>query len=290
MASINAAFKNQIIELDVDSLKYTKEISPLIYETKKFKSIVSSIEEVGLVEPPVVYDENGTYTIMDGHLRIEALKNLRIKKVECLIAKEDEGYTYNKHISRIANIQEHKMILKAIEKGVPPERIAKALNIELSALMEKKNLLNGICPEVVELLKDKVVGSGVFGYLRKMKPTRQIEAVNHMIVMSDFSAKFARSLWRGTPDDQLVRPILKRSMVDFEKLARLENEVAYIENEFRVIEDAYGLNVLNLSFMKKYLESIMENEQINKFIKDHHADIYSQFNGVVGLDSLDGPI
>ena len=108
MASINAAFRNQIVELDVGSLKYSKEINPLIYETKKFKSILSSIEEVGLVEPPVVYEENGTYTIMDGHLRIEALKNLRIKKVECLIAKEDEGYTYNKHISRIANIQEHK--------------------------------------------------------------------------------------------------------------------------------------------------------------------------------------
>lgn len=288
MASINAAFKNQIIELDVDSLKYTKEINPLIYETKKFKSILSSIEEVGLVEPPVVYDENGSFILMDGHLRVEALKQLGIKKVDCLIAKEDEGYTYNKHISRIANIQEHKMILKAIEKGVPPERIAKALNIELSVLMGKKNLLNGICPEVAELLKDKVVGSSVFDYLRKMKPTRQIEAVNHMIVMSDFSAKFARSLWRGTPDEQLVKPILKRNTVDFEKLARLENEVAYIENEFRVIEDAYGLNVLNLSFMKKYLESLLDNEQINKFIKDHHADIYSQFCGVAEIEGLDG--
>jgi hypothetical protein len=41
----------------------------------------------------------------------------------------------------------------------------------------KRTLLDGVCPEVAELLKDKSVDTEVFSLLRKMKPMRQIEAV-----------------------------------------------------------------------------------------------------------------
>jgi hypothetical protein len=34
------------------------------------------------------------------------------------VSTDDEAFTYNKRISRIAPIQEHRMILKAIERGV----------------------------------------------------------------------------------------------------------------------------------------------------------------------------
>ena len=35
----------------------------------------------------------------------------------CLIATDDEAFTYNKRIKSPAIIQEHKMILKAIERA-----------------------------------------------------------------------------------------------------------------------------------------------------------------------------
>ena len=73
----------------------------------------------------------------------------------CLIATDDEAFTYNKRISRLATIQEHKMILKAIKSGVPEERIAKALDINVAMIRRKRHLLDGICPEVTDLLKDR---------------------------------------------------------------------------------------------------------------------------------------
>ena len=33
----------------------------------------------------------------------------------CLIADDDEAFTYNKRVNRLATIQEHYMIVKAIE-------------------------------------------------------------------------------------------------------------------------------------------------------------------------------
>ena len=54
--------------------------------------------------------------------------------MECLVSTDDEAFTYNKRISRLAAVQEHKMILRAIERGVPEEKIAKALNINVQSV------------------------------------------------------------------------------------------------------------------------------------------------------------
>ena len=48
------------------------------------------------------------------------------------------------------------MIAKAIERNVPKEKIAKALNINVRSLIRKATLVDGICEEVVSLLKDKM--------------------------------------------------------------------------------------------------------------------------------------
>ena len=55
--------------------------------------------------------------ILDGHLRILALKDLNVDGVVCLLSTDDEAFTYNKRVNRLATVQEHKMILKAIETG-----------------------------------------------------------------------------------------------------------------------------------------------------------------------------
>ena len=63
----------------------------------------------------------GAYFLLDGHLRIEALKELGIEEVECLIATDDDTYTYNKRVNRFPPIQEHRMIARAMDRGVAAE-------------------------------------------------------------------------------------------------------------------------------------------------------------------------
>ncbi len=57
------------------------------------------------------------------------------------------------------------MILKAIERGVPEEKIAAALDLNPRSIQRKVRLLEGICPEAVAILKDKeLAGRGVAKY------------------------------------------------------------------------------------------------------------------------------
>ncbi len=89
-------------------------------------------------------EAEGKYLIMDGHLRWHALKELCQTHADCILARDDECFTYNARVSRITPIQKHRMIVKAVNQGVPPERIAAALNLPVRVGKAFLNLLVGI--------------------------------------------------------------------------------------------------------------------------------------------------
>ncbi len=80
--------------------------------SRKFKQILASIGAVGLIEPLSVGkpDRAGQHILLDGHTRLVALKQLGFDTAPCLVATDDESYTYNNRINRLSSIQEHIMI------------------------------------------------------------------------------------------------------------------------------------------------------------------------------------
>ena len=77
------------------------------------------------------------------------------------------------------------------------EKLARALNVDIKRIKTKRTLLDRVCPEVAEMLKDKSLDTEVFSLLRKMKPLRQIEAVELMSAMNNFTARYMpRRCWR----------------------------------------------------------------------------------------------
>ena len=156
--TVAAAFECDLSRITLDLIAPLYVVSQQTKDTMKFKRIASSIREIGLVEPIVVsrdHKDPTTYTLLDGHLRLEVLKDQGATDTRCIISTDDEAYTYNKRINRLATIQEHKMILRALSLGASEERLAKALNVNIRTLQEKKRLLDGICPEAAVLLRDK---------------------------------------------------------------------------------------------------------------------------------------
>jgi hypothetical protein len=78
----------------------------------KYAQIATSMHELGIIEPPVVARDQthpGKYLLLDGHSRIEVLKDKGQTEVTRLISTDDEAFTYNKRVNRLAMIQEHRM-------------------------------------------------------------------------------------------------------------------------------------------------------------------------------------
>ncbi len=180
-ARVKAAFQPNLLVLPVPSIILLKDIPAALRTTSKYKQIMASLQHVGLIEPLVVFPVgNDQYWLLDGHVRLDVLKANQIGEVKCLVATDDEAYNYNKRVNFLPAIAEHHMILKALANGVPEERIAAALNVDVANIRKKRNLLDGICSEASNLLKEKRITASALAVLRKMKPTRQIEAAELM--------------------------------------------------------------------------------------------------------------
>ena len=150
---VKLSFERRSIILPLEQIVPLKKLRPGIKESKKYIQILGSVRVIGLVEAPVVTADNsraGQYFLLDGHLRIEVLKDLGVDVVECLVSTDDEAYTYNKRINRIAAVQEHRMIKRAVERGVPEAQIAEALGLEVGSIRRRRRMLDGICPDAAE--------------------------------------------------------------------------------------------------------------------------------------------
>ena len=64
------------------------------------------------------------------------------------------------------------------------ERLARAFNVNLSSINRRTNMLEGICPEAIELLQDKQFTPDVTRVLRNMKAARQVPYTDEAVALS----------------------------------------------------------------------------------------------------------
>ena len=180
------------------------------------------------------------------------------------------------------------MIVKAVKDGVPPERIASALNKNMKGIKERINLLNGISPEAVELLKDKQVGQSTIQILRRVKPMRQIELAELMVSANNYSKGYAEALLLGTPKDMLVDPAAPRvrTRISRDEMARMEMEMETLERDYKVAEDKYAENMLNLTVLLGYVRRLLGNAKIERFLSTRHTDMLVEFERIAATDGV----
>ena len=248
-------FEANLRTIQIDAILPVKQLPATVPKSQKYGQIAASIREVGLIEPPVVAraaGQEGSFILLDGHVRLHVLKEMGETTVTCLVATDDESFTYNKRISRLATIQEHKMIRKAIERGVSEEKLALALDLNRQSIVRKAKLLDGICEEAVGILKDKHCATAVFEILRKMKAMRQIEAAELMMNANNYSPAYISAILAGTPQAQLVDTKKPKKMrgITPEAMARMERELARLQEGITSIQDSYGQDHLQLTVIK----------------------------------------
>lgn len=281
------------ITLALDRILPSRKAPEGLNTSRKFKQIMASMEAVGLIEPLSVgkADKNtGQHILLDGHMRLLALRQLGYVDAPCLIATDDESYTYNNRINRISSIQEHHMLRRAVERGVSPERLAKALNVDISQIHKKVSLLEGICPEAVEMLKDQHFSANLGSVLRKLKPTRQVECVELMLTANNMTVAYAEALLAATPPHLLVsekRP-RKISGVTAEQMVKMEREMGNIQGQLKLVEKSYGQDVLLLVLARGYLGKLIDNKAVFRFLSQRQPDVLAEFENIIQTVALDG--
>ena len=289
-AKSKVAFEMWKREVELTRLLPTKVVKNA-QNLRRYRAIVDSIPELGLIEPLMVYPQAGggeNWLVLDGHLRLLALKQIGWKTADVIVASEDERYTYNARVNRLPPIQAHKMIVKAVRNGVKPERIAKALSMPMKTVSALINLLDGISSEAAELLRDKHMTADALRLLRKVTGLRQIEIAEVMVSANNFTKAYAEALVLGTSRDQMVSPQegKKKKGMTAEEVARMEREMESLETDFKAIEANYTENMMGLTLARGYIKRLLENNRVLRHLRDHHGDLLTEFEAMAAADGL----
>lgn len=285
-------FEMSQLVIPLDRILPSRKTPEGLLNSRKFKQIQSSIAEVGLIEPLTIGKANkatGQHILLDGHIRLMVLREFEYNDAPCLIATDDESYTYNNRINRLSTVHEHYMIRRAVERGVSRERLAIALNMDISFVDKKLNLLDGLCAEVVEVLKDQEFSAYLSPVLRKMKPIRQLECVELMVSANNLTVPYAQALLMATPDSLLVEPgkAKRTNGVTPEQITKMEREMTNLHGQYKLVEQTYGEVILNLVLAKGYLSKLLDNPQISRYLRLHQPDVLAEFENIIQTVSLD---
>jgi len=280
------AFKPEGITLSLDKILPLKTLAKSVRSSPRYLRIKASMQEVGIIEPPIVFPQKGhkdVYMMLDGHMRLDIAKSLKFESLFCLIATDDEAFTYNHKVNQLQPIQEHFMILRAIKNGVSEERIAKTLNVNVDTIKQKRDLLTGICPEAVELLRNHKASAGAIREMKRVKPMRQIEMAEVMAASNNCTAAYAKCLVLASSPDQLLEPSQQAAPGGTEDydVTRLQREIKSMEHEFKLVQEEYGKNMLNLVVVIGYLRSLLDNAAVVRFLSQAEPAMLAEFQQIM---------
>lgn len=289
--SVRAAFETRLENILLADILPMRRLTEQVIRSVKYRRIARSVAEVGVIEPLVVARPKtaGAWMLLDGHVRLAILKDLGETETRCLIADDDEAFTYNRRVNRLATIQEHYMIVRALERGVSEEKLARALDVDVKAIQRRRSLLEGVAPEVIDLLKTHNVNPVTFDALRKMRPMRQVEVAELMLSANNFTSAYAKALLAATRQTDLMRQDKPKRVGGMtpDQMARMEREMASLTQDFRALEASYGDDVLHLVVASGYLNRLLGNPLIERYLTTRHPELVEELRAIISASSLD---
>ena len=93
MKSVHAAFNLDGVTLPLSAIHPIRQVKPTDHAWGKYRSMLASIREVGVIEPLIVHPQKKSrdvYLLLDGHMRLKALLELGRTEAFCLVANDDD--------------------------------------------------------------------------------------------------------------------------------------------------------------------------------------------------------
>ena len=283
MKILKPAFDLNSVKIRISDLEETanrKNYKKLI----SYNSILSSIREVGIIQPLVVCisPNNGKYKILDGHVRFYALRELKQKYVYCIIANDNERYTFDAQINNLSTFQKAAMIAKAVKNRVSVKRIASALGISEKQILSDMNVTEGLDGKVVEILKTANVTSKSLRELKRVRNARQIQIAQMMKSSNNYSLTFVSSLVSASLPCDFHEGQRKTGKVrmDFSEIRTLEAASDSLEVRAKESLEKYHAQIFDLVTVIGFLRRLMEDDRINGYISRNFAGYYPELKKI----------
>lgn len=213
-----------------DTLKNLKilEVEPnrdqprKMFDQEALEELAQSIKEYGLIQPIVVTEKNGYYSIIAGERRWRASKIAGLKEIPAIIREDNEKI--NSEIALIENMQRED--LNPVEKamgiktlidnyGMSQEEVAKKLGKGRSTVANWVRVLN-LEPRVLEMAKEGKISEGYCKALLAITdPEKQYQTAMQMLERGSTVRQVEKKAkTKETKEEQQRNHVLYKSIED----------------------------------------------------------------------------
>jgi len=130
-------------------------------------------------------------------------------------------------------------------------------------------LVEGICLEALDRLKDFGAPLKIFGLLREVVPGRQVEIVRLMLAMDRVQFRVAKVLIELTPRSQLTNPLARRKRyegISSAQMAAMEADIAEVSHKYLSAASTHGSEMLNLIAATSYFDRLLNNPKLVRYL------------------------
>ena len=109
-----------------------------------------------------------------------------------------------------------------------------------------------------------------------------------MVAMNKYTISYAKSLVAATPPAQFAESYKPKSVkgLSDEQVALMERESANLEREFRIAEQSYGTDHLDLVRANGYLGKLLSNARVVRYLAQHQQEILLEFQKIADVEAV----
>ena len=149
---------NNINEIDVNDISLNPDQPRTNFNQNSLEQLASSINELGLIQPITVKENDGKYILISGERRLRAFKKLNLDSIPAYIRKANDQSSLE--MALVENIQRRD--LDAIEIAISYKRLIEELNLSHDEMSKKLGKDRSTITNYIRLLKlDPIIQSGI---------------------------------------------------------------------------------------------------------------------------------
>jgi hypothetical protein len=116
-----------------------------------------------------------------------------------------------------------------------------------------------------------------------MEPLRQIQAAELMIAANNFTVPYVQAILAATDPGDLIDPASKKETpgITHEQAERMKAEMANLQKNIKLIEGTLGPDHLRLVVSGRYVERLLQNDRLARYLDKNHGEILGEFRQIV---------
>jgi hypothetical protein len=147
---------------------------------------------------------------------------------------------------------------------------------------ENRKAINGICPDVLDLLRDAPVKTKTFGFLQKVLPARQLEIARLMVAMDRVRITYARLLVALTPQALLAKDFNLSTITTQAEDQRcaMVIEIGTLSLAVLSAVENHAQVGLELVAASRYFDRLMDNSRVVRYLARNYPGHFEEFHNL----------